>query len=211
MGHAGSPASRDSPTLPLVEVLPVRVLSALFRRLMLEKLAAAHAKGQLRFYGEHRALADGKAFAAFLAPLRNTRRFVYSKEPFAGPSAVLAYLSRYTHRVAIANSRLIKADEDGVTFRWKNYRQSGHERFKTMTLQVGEFIRRFLLHVLPQGFHRIRHHGLLANAGRVQAIAKIRDLLSEQPIALAIQSADPEPLATNDVAYPCPCCGGRLF
>jgi hypothetical protein len=191
--------------------LPVRVLSALFRRLMLEKLAAAHAQGQLRFYGEHRALAGDKAFAAFLAPLRKIRWFVYSKEPFAGPSAVLAYLSRYTHRVAIANSRLISTDEAGVTFRWKDYRQSGRERFKTMTLKVGEFIRRFLLHVLPEGFHRIRHYGLLANASRVQAIAKIRDLLREQPTALAIQLADPDPLAANEVAYPCPCCGGRMI
>jgi hypothetical protein len=191
--------------------LPVRVLSALFRRLMLKKLTAAHAKGLLRFFGEHRALVGGKAFAAFLAPLRKTRWFVYSKEPFAGPSAVLAYLSRYTHRVAIANSRLIKADEDGITFKWKDYRQSGRERLKTMTLQAGEFTRRFLLHVLPQGFHRIRHYGLLTNAARVQAIAKIRDLLSELPTALTIQTADPQPVAAKDVTYPCPCCGGRMI
>jgi hypothetical protein len=191
--------------------LPVRVLSALFRRLMLKKLTAAHAKGLLRFFGEHRALVGGKAFAAFLAPLRKTRWFVYSKEPFAGPSAVLAYLSRYTHRVAIANSRLIKAGEDGITFKWKDYRQSGRERFKTMTLQAGEFIRRFLLHVLPQGFQRIRHYGLLTNAARVQAIAKIRDLLSELPTALTIQTADPQPVAAKDVTYPCPCCGGRMI
>ena len=129
--------------------LPVRVLAKLFRRLMLERLAAAHAAGLLRFFGEHAPLADGRAFTAFLAPLRKTKWFVYSKRPFAGPHAVLAYLSRYTHRVAISNSRLIACDDEGVTFRWKDYRARGRARHKTMTLATPEFIRRFLLHVLP--------------------------------------------------------------
>jgi Putative transposase/Transposase zinc-binding domain len=131
--------------------LPVRVLAKLFRRLMLARLAAAHAAGKLRFFGRHTRLADADAFAAFLAPLRTTRWFVYAKRPFAGPQAVLAYLARYTHRVAIANSRLIAADNDGVTFKWKDYRFEGRDRYKTMTLATHEFIRRFLIHVLPKG------------------------------------------------------------
>ena len=146
--------------------LPVRVLSKLFRRLMLEKLAAAHAAGQLQFFSVHAHLAGAEAFAAFLAPLRKTRWFVYAKRPFAGPKAVLAYLSRYTHRVAISNSRLIKADATGVTFRVKNYRVEGRARYTTMTLDVGEFIRRVLIHVLPKGFHRIRHYGLFASGAK---------------------------------------------
>jgi hypothetical protein len=137
--------------------LPVLVLSKLFRRLMLEKLAAAHEAGKLTFFGEHAHLADSKEFAAFLAPLRRTRWFVYSKRPFAGPKAVLAYLARYTHRVAISNSRLIAADETSVTFKVKDYRVEGPGRYTTMTLATPEFIRRFLIHVLPKGFHRIRH------------------------------------------------------
>lgn len=143
--------------------LPVLVLSKLFRRLMLEKLAAAHAAGRLTFFGEHSHLADARALAGFLAPLRKTRWFVYSKRPFAGPKAVLAYLARYTHRVAISNSRLIAADATSVTFKVKDYRVEGPGRYTTMTLATGEFIRRFLLHVLPKGFHRIRHYGLLAS------------------------------------------------
>ena len=149
-------------------------LSKLFRRLMLEKLEAAHAAGKLRFFGQHARLADADAFAAFLAPLRTTRWFVYAKRPFAGPQAVLAYLSRYTHRVAIANSRLIAADDDGVTFTWKDYRFEGRDRHKSMTLAPDEFIRRFLLHILPKGFHRIRHYGLLASAARRANIARAR-------------------------------------
>jgi hypothetical protein len=141
-------------------LLPVRVLSKLFRRLMLTKLAAAHEAGQLRFFGAHAHLADAKAFAAFLAPLGKTRWFVYAKRPFAGPKAVLAYLSRYTHRVAISNRRLIALDERRVTFKVKDYRIEGPGRYTTMTLDVGEFIRRFLIHVLPKGFHRIRHVSL---------------------------------------------------
>jgi hypothetical protein len=130
-------------------LLPVRVLSKLFRRLMLDKLLAAHEAGKLHFFGTHAHLANTKAFAALLAPLRKTRWFVYSKRPFAGPKAVLAYLARYTHRVAIANSRLIKADATSVTFKVKNYRVEGPARYTTMTLDIGEFIRRFLIHVLP--------------------------------------------------------------
>jgi hypothetical protein len=130
--------------------LPVLVLSKLFRRLMLERLAATHAAGKLAFHGTHAHLADGKAFAAFLKPLKSTRWFVYAKRPFAGPKAVLAYLSRHTHRVAISNRRLVSMDADQVAFRWKDYRTGYDERWKTMTLTPFEFIRRFLIHVLPR-------------------------------------------------------------
>jgi Putative transposase len=191
--------------------LPVRVLSTLFRQLMLEKLAAAHAAGKLQFFGEHAQLADADAFAAFLAPLRTTRWFVYSKRPFAGPQAVLAYLARYTHRVAIANSRLLAAAENGVTFKWKDYRFAGRDRYKTMTLAPHEFIRRFLLHVLPKGFHRIRHYGLLANGARAEAIARARELLAapEPPTVRAATTS--AAAAPNDHRPPCPCCGGRMI
>jgi hypothetical protein len=158
-------------------LLPVRVLSKLFRRLMLEQLAAAHAAGRLQFFGTHAHLANAKTFAALLAPLRKTRWFVYAKRPFAGPKAVLAYLARYTHRVAIAIRRLIKADATSVTFKVKNYRVEGPGRYTTMTLNANEFIRRFLIHVLPKGFHRIRHYGLLAGSNRAETIARARDLL----------------------------------
>jgi hypothetical protein len=193
--------------------LPVRVLSALFRRLMLVKLAAAHAAGKLQFFGEHRRLGDPDAFAAFLAPLRTTRWFVYSKRPFAGPRAVLAYLARYTHRVAISNSRLIAANATSVTFKWKDYRFEGRARYKTMTLATHEFIRRFLIHVLPKGFHRIRHYGLLANGARTQTIARARELLSAPTPATttadAPQTADGH--QPHVPAHPCPCCGGRMI
>src|SRR5436853_2264392 len=149
--------------------LPVRVLSRLFRRLFLERLTAAHQ--QLAFFGQHAPLANAQAFATYLAPLHKTEWVVYSKRPFGGPEAVLAYLSRYTHRVAIANSRLIAFDQHGVTFRWKDYRIEGRERHKLMTLTTDEFIRRFLIHVLPRGFHRIRHYGLLAKTACADAIA----------------------------------------
>jgi Putative transposase/Transposase zinc-binding domain len=190
--------------------LPVRVLSKLFCRLMLEQLAAAHAAGKLQFFGEHAHLADAAAFAAFLVPLRTTRWFVYAKRPFAGPQAVLAYLSRYTHRVAIANSRLIAADADGVTFKWQDYRFEGRARFKTMTLETHEFIRRFLLHVLPKGFHRIRHYGLLASAARRANIARARALLAVPPTALDATAKVDGPAPTDD-RPPCPCCGGRMI
>ena len=154
--------------------LPVRVLSPLFRRLFLEKLIAAHNAGHLKFFGDHAALADAQAFAAYLAPLHRAEWVVYAKRPFGGPQAVLAYLSRYTHRVAIANSRLIACDRTRVTFRWKDYRADGRDRQKVMTLATGEFIRRFLIHVLPQGFHRIRHYGLFASGTRADNINATR-------------------------------------
>jgi Putative transposase len=190
--------------------VPVRVLSKLFRRLMLEKLEAAHALGRLTFFGAHVGLRDPKAFAAQLAPLRKTNWFVYAKPPFAGPEAVLAYLARYTHRVAISSRRLVALDPDGVTFRYKDYRRNGQERYRTMTLAPGEFIRRFLLHVLPKGFHRIRHYGLLASAARQANIARARALLAApEPPALP----DPTTTATapTDHRPPCPSCGGRMI
>src|ERR1700722_16946701 len=161
--------------------LPVRVLSRLFRRRFLEALEAAHHRGDLQFFGEDTGLADPAIFARWLAPLRTCEWVVYAKRPFAGPKAVLAYLSRYTHRVAISNQRLVALDERGVTFRWKDYRAKGRPRYKTMTLETGEFMRRFLLHVLPGGFHRIRHYGLLANPVRRANLAKVRDLLHVAP------------------------------
>jgi hypothetical protein len=197
-------------------LLPVRVLSKLFRRLMLEKLAAAHEAGQLQFFGSHAHLADAEAFAAFLAPLRTKRWFVYAKRPFAGPKAVLAYLSRYTHRVAIANRRLIAFDERSVTFKVKDYRVEGPGRYTTMTLDTGEFIRRFLIHVLPCGFHRIRHYGLLASCNRAETITQARELLGvAAPVAdastIAQQTVEADPATPQALAQPCPCCGGRMF
>ena len=192
-------------------LLPVRVLSKLFRRLMLNKLAAAHAAGKLRFFGQHARLADAAAFAACLAPLRTTKWFVYAKRPFAGPQAVLAYLARYTHRVAIANSRLIAADDDGVTFTWKDYRFEGCDRHKTMTLAPDEFIRRFLLHVLPKGLHRIRHYGLLASAARKANIARARALLAAPEPETVRDETTSAAAAPIDHRPPCPCCGGRMI
>jgi hypothetical protein len=192
--------------------LPVRVLSRLFRRLFLESLVAAHAAGCLRFFGRHASLAADDAFTAYLAPLRKSEWVVYSKRPFGGPEAVLAYLSRYTHRVAIANSRLIALDDAGVTFRWKDYRAKGRERFKLMTLAVGEFIRRFLLHVLPSGFHRIRHYGLFANAGRAENVARARQLLNLP--ATPRQTGDADRADEGERPAPshsCPCCGGHMI
>ncbi len=189
--------------------LPVRVLSRLFRRLFLEQLAAAHDAGRLHFFGDHAPLADRHAFAAYLAPLRKVEWVVYAKRPFAGPAAVLAYLSRYTHRVAIANSRLIAFDDNGVTFRWKDYRARGRERQKVMTLASDEFIHRFLIHVLPGGFHRIRHYGLFANGGRAENLARARDLLGVQARQDEPRDADAdEPLMHS---LPCPRCGGRMI
>jgi len=198
-------------------LLPVRVLSKLFRRLMLTKLVAAHTAGQLQFFGTHTRLADAKAFAAFLAPLRKKRRFVYSKRPFAGPKAVLAYLSRYTHRVAISNCRLIAFNGRRVTFKVKDYRVEGPGHYTTMTLDVDEFIRRFLIHVLPKGFHRIRHYGLLAGSNRAETINTIRKLLNLAPPAENAADASTEAPQTGEadpaqpLARPCPCCGGRMF
>jgi hypothetical protein len=192
--------------------LPVRVLSRLFRRLFLDKLMTAHQAGRLSFFGHHAHLDDPQAFAASLAPLRTSEWVVYSKRPFGGPEAVLAYLSRYTHRVAIANSRLIACNGNGVTFKWKDYRAKGRARFKMMTLATDEFIRRFLIHVLPGGFHRIRHYGLFANGSRAEYIARARDLLSapapQNKAAQADASSGTEP---PGLPYPCPCCGGRMM
>lgn len=157
--------------------LPVRVLSRLFRRRFLEELQRLHDQGRLKFFGAHSALVDVRAFARWMAPLRACEWVVYAKRPFAGPKAVLAYLSRYTHRVAISNGRLLAMDERGVTFRWKDYRAKGRTRHKAMTLNAQEFVRRFLLHVLPGGFHRIRHYGLLANGNRNADLALARALL----------------------------------
>jgi hypothetical protein len=191
--------------------LPVRVLSTLFRRLMLEKLAAAQAAGKLQFFGEGAHLAAADVFAAVLAPLKTTRWFVYSKRPFAGPQAVLAYLARYTHRVAISNRRLVALDADRVTFRYKDYRRNGQERYRTMTLVPGEFIRRFLLHVLPKGFHRIRHYGLFASAPRKANIARARELLAApEPEAVRAKTTSAA-AAPYDHRPPCPCCGGRMI
>jgi hypothetical protein len=186
--------------------LPVRVLSRLFRRLFLEKLTAAHAVGLLHFFGDHADLHDERAFTTYLAPLRRAEWVVYSKRPFGGPEAVLAYLSRYTHRIAISNSRLIAFDNSGVTFKWKDYRAKGRERQKIMTLAAHEFIRRFLIHVLPSGFHRIRHYGLFASGSRADNLARARQLL-EPHNQRADAPDDNEPPLTR----PCPCCGGRMI
>ena len=192
--------------------LSVRVLSRLFRRLFLEKLCAAHQAGRLRFFTDLVHLAERDAFAAYLAPLRKIEWVVYAKRPFAGPEAVLAYLSRYTHRVAIANRRLIALDDKGVTFEWKDYRAKGRDRQKIMTLGAHEFIGRFLRHVLPQGFHRIRHYGLFANGGRAENLARARQLLA-MPVPDSElgdgQSADPDEPPISALA--CSCCGGRMI
>ncbi len=194
--------------------LPVRVLSRLFRRLFLAGLHAAHRAGRLRFSGDHAGLADPVAFAAFNAPLRKAEWVVYAKAPFGGPQAVLAYLSRYTHRVAIANSRLVAANAETVTFRWKNYRTKARDRQKVMRLETGEFIRRFLIHVLPPGFHRIRHYGLFANAARVRNIETIRRLLHAEPPAAGPDgntAQTPDAADTHILRQPCPCCGGPMI
>jgi len=184
--------------------LPVRVLSRLFRRLFLERLAALHQVGRLSFFGDHARLIGAQSFAALLAASRKTEWVVYAKRPFGGPEAVLAYLSRYTHRVAIANSRLIALDRHGVTFRWKDYRVEGRDRQKRMTLATFEFIRRFLIHVLPKGLHRIRHYGLLARGTCADNIARARELL-------AVRDREDEPIVVDTAKLPCPCCGGRMI
>lgn len=192
--------------------LPVRVLSRLFRRLFLEMLVAAHAAGRLKFFGDHAGLADTAAFTRFIRPLRKTEWITYAKEPFSGPKSVLSYLSRYTHRIAISNSRLIKADEHGITFRYKDYRVEGPGRYKTMTLSPHEFIRRFLMHVLPKGFHRIRHYGLFASGSRAANVARARELLS-----VPAPPKQPNQTDTDNAENPeapdrcCPSCGGRMI
>ncbi len=192
--------------------LPVRVLSRLFRRFLLKMLTMAHKAARLAFFGNHAALADKRAFAAFLAPLRKAEWVVYAKRPFGGPQAVLAYLSRYTHRVAISNRRLISADDAGVTFKWKDYRIEGPGRYKTMTLPIHEFIRRFLIHVLPKGVHRIRHYGLFANGNRAANIARARELLAAPAPSQPPETSEAAPLDESRVLpRPCPCCGGRMI
>jgi hypothetical protein len=191
--------------------LPVRVLSRLFRRRFLEELVAVHAAGKLQFFGEHAPLSERKAFTAYLAPLRNSEWVVYSKRPFGGPKEVLRYLARYTHRVAISNRRLIACDQNGVTFKWKDYRLEGSERYKLMTLATDEFIRRFLIHVLPAGFHRIRYYGLLASGVRAANIARARNMLTSSLIPIeAIKAATAKPDEPKTPEHPCPCCGGRM-
>ena len=190
--------------------LPVRVLSRLFRRRFLEELTKAYHAGQLRFFGEFSSLSDPAVFTEWLAPLRQGEWVVYAKRPFAGPAAVLAYLSRYTHRVAISNRRLVAFDRDGVTFRWKDYRAKGRTRPKTMTLAPEEFMRRFLLHVLPDGFHRIRHYGLLANPRRRESLARIRELLAVSAVCEA--TTDQPPVSERNVlpTFVFPQCGAAM-
>ncbi|TPL71624.1 IS91 family transposase [Mesorhizobium sp. B2-3-15] len=187
-------------------LLPVRVLGKLFRRLFLTRLVALHDAGRLSFFGTLAHLTERRAFLHHLAPVREKRWVVYAKPPFAGPEAVLAYLSRYTHRVAISNRRLIAFDETGVTFRYKDYRRDGADRQQVMTLAIDEFIRRFLLHVLPHGFHRIRHYGLLAGGSRKGSLARARELLN-----VAAPSENDTSQEPPDVRPPCPCCGGRMI
>lgn len=197
-------------------LLPVRVLSALFRRRMIEALVAAYKAGKLVFFNDLAHLADAATFTAFLAPLKEKKWHVYAKRPFAGPKAVLAYLARYTHRVAISNRRLIAADASRVTFKVKDYRIDGPGRYTTMTVHPHELIRRFLIHMLPKGLHRIRHYGLLANGQREQNLAKARTLLhvkSIDPADDALRCADDATPADAPTALPrpCPCCGARMI
>ena len=189
----------------------VKVLARLFRGKFLTMLTKAHTQGRLKFFNTHAGLADKRTFKRFLAPLRNTKWVVYCKDPFAGPEQVLRYLSRYTHRLAISNRRLVSADDTGVAFRCKDYRVDGPDRWKTMTLHPHEFIRRLLLHVLPKGLHRIRHYGLFANGDRVANIARARELLGATP---RVAEPEEEPAAPDEpriLPCPCPRCGGRMI
>ena len=193
-------------------LLPVPVLTKLFQGLMLAKLLAAHKAGRLAFFGPHAHLAGRRAFAAYLAPLRRITWYVYAKPPFGGPKAVLAYLARYTHRVAIANSRLLARDQQGITFRYKDYRADDRARQKVMTLATNEFIRRFLLHVLPHGFHRIRHYGLLARPSCADNIARARKLLAvTMPQDHNADAGAVDPNEPTTPSHLCPCCGGRMI
>ena len=191
--------------------LPVRVLSRLFRRLFLEGLTAAFDAGELQFFNNLIGLNDRAAFQAHLAPLRTQDWVVFTKRPFAGPKQVLAYLARYTHRVAIGNSRLLELTDEHVSFRWKDYRETGRHKNKVMKLAANEFMRRFLLHVLPDGFHRIRHYGLFANGHRADKIALCRALLDVRPRANeSDEHHHEEEPASPFEPPPCPCCGGRM-
>jgi hypothetical protein len=193
-------------------LLHVNVLARLFRGKMLAMLVHAHHAGQLKFFNTHTGLADKRTFKCFIAPLRRIKWVVYCKAPFAGPKQVLRYLSRYTHRVAISNRRLIAADVNAIAFRWKDYRSNGPGRWKTMRLHPHEFIRRFLLHVLPKGFHRIRHYGLFASANRAESIATARALLDvTPPVAEAQKQPDVAPDSPRVLPSPCPCCGARMI
>ena len=187
-------------------LLPVRVLGKLFRGVFLSRLLALYDAGRLVFFGGLAPLAERRAFPRHLAPVRKKRRAVYAKPPFAGPEQVLAYLSRYTHRVAISNRRLLAFDKAGVTFRYKDYRRDDGKRQRVMTLAADEFIRRFLLHVLPRGFHRIRHYGLLSSSARRASLARARELL-----AVAPPPTDEIPDQPREVRPPCPCCGGAMI
>jgi hypothetical protein len=187
-------------------LLPVRVLGKLFRRLFLTRLLALRDAGRLGFFGTMAHLIERRAFLRHLAPVRGKRWVVYAKAPFAGPEAVLAYLARYTHKVAISNSRLIAFDATGVTFRYKDYRRAESDRQQVMILAADEFIRRFLLHILPPGFHRIRHYGLLAGSARKVSLALARELLDVAAPPDPRDSDEPE-----DFRRPCPCCGGRMI
>jgi hypothetical protein len=190
----------------------VKVLARLFRGKFLAMLSRAHAEGQLKFFNAHAELADKRSFKRFLVPLRRTKWVVYCKDPFAGPQQVLRYLSRYTHRVGISNRRLVSADDKGVAFRWKDYRIEGPGRWKTMTLPPHEFIRRFLMHVLPKGFHRIRHYGLFANGNRAANIARARELLGAvPPIVETEQQKAAAPDEPRVLPCACPRCGGRMI
>src|ERR1700738_4194686 len=175
-------------------------------------LCTAHQAGELQFLGKHTRLIDPQAFAAYLKPLRNTKWMVYCKRPFGGPKEVLRYLARYTHRVAISNRRLIACDQKGVTFKWKDYRLEGPERYQVMTLATHEFICRFLIHVLPAGFHRIRYYGLLASGQRAENIARARELLMPPIIPVdAIKAANTNADQPQKPEHRCPCCGGRMI
>ena len=190
----------------------VKVLASLCRGKMLAMLMEAHGAGQLTFFNTHAGLAEKRAFKRFIGPLRHSKWGVYCKAPFAGPKQVLRYLSRYTHRVAISNRRLVAADDAGVAFRWKDYRVDGPARWKTMRLHPHEFIRRFLLHVLPRGFHRIRHYGLLASANRAESIATARALLGvASPAANPQEPPDITPETPRVLPCPCPRCGARMI
>jgi hypothetical protein len=199
--------------------LPIQVLSCLFRRLFLERLSHAYQAGELKFFGECQSLAETKAFLNWIKPLRKINWVAYAKPPFAGPEQVLAYLSRYTHRVAISNSRLLSFDQQGVTFKWKDYRAKPPFRNKIMTLKTDEFIRRFLIHVLPSGFHRIRHYGLLANSGRRDNLKRARELLiaktddedaNEKGVIENTKSQQDDAPELAQATYLCPDCGSPM-
>ena len=191
-------------------LMHVNVLARLFRGKMLGMLMQAHHAGRLNFFNTHAGLADKRAFKRFIAPLRHIKWVVYCKAPFAGPKQVLRYLSRYTHRVAISNRRLMAADDTGIAFRWKDYRNDGPGRWKTMRLYRHEFIRRFLLHVLPKGFHRIRHYGLFAGTAKAEHIATARKLLDMPAPDVAAAAEGGNTDANDTLNRKCPCCGGPM-